>query len=355
MKRMLLLAMSLGLFSVNFAQIIITSAEMPIVGMLPRYTLPDSTQVVDPSSSAGANQTWDYSSLIPQFQRVDTFVTLPSNYASNFPGSTVALVQNGNGAGAAGFTFGKGYRPYKVSSSAFENMGICGKVSGIDMSLVNNPKDEVYHFPLNYADTDSSYSEATLSIPFFLYVRQEQTRQYVVDGWGTLMTPYKTYGCLRVRNEITGYDTVSVPSQSINFGNNRPMSIEYKWLSKNDKVAVFSASGVIFGGQEQIGNIYYRDTVQNVPYVGIENTMQSVKGSIYPNPATEKAVIALEKEIGSEVTWEVFDMTGKLVASEKVSPQQLVELGVGQLPAGIYTVKVSGKGKMFTGKLAVKH
>jgi len=339
----------------GFAQVVISSGDMPVPGLLPRYSI-DSAQSVNPSAITGPNQIWDYSTLVPSFQRVDTFVTPPSTYAANFPGATVAIVRNGNGASAGGFTFNKGYNFYKTSTAGFDNLGTGGNVSGFDLSLYNNPADHVYKFPLNYDDRDTSYSEATLQIPFFLYVHQEQTRIYHVDSWGDLTTPFGTFSTIRVRNELTGYDTISVPSQSINFGNPRPLSIEYKWLTKGEKVPVLSVTGAFFNGVEQMGNAVYRDSLRpNVPMLGIAQNLQPVKGKMYPNPASERVELELQAQLGGKATMNIYDMAGKLMLSETFDGLAPISASVNTLAEGTYLVRVVSEKKVYEGKLTIKH
>lgn len=344
-------------FFVNgFAQVVISETDMPTSGDLPRFSIADSSQVLDPSAITGANQTWNYTTLNASFQRVDTFVTPPSAYASSFPGATVALVRNGNGANVGGFTFNKGYNFYKVSTAGYDNLGSGGDVSGFNMSLYNNPADHVYKFPLNYDDRDTSYSEATLQIPFFLYVHQEQNRIYHVDSWGNLTTPFGTFSTIRVRNEITGYDTVSIPSQNVNFGTPRPLSIDYQWLTKGMKTAVLSATGAMFNGLEQIGSVVYRDSLRpNVPMLGVAQGLQSVKGKMYPNPAAERVELELQAQLGGKATMEIFDMSGKLMLMESFEGTSPISANVHSLAAGNYMVRVTSDKKVFEGKLTVKH
>ena len=84
--------LSLSLFAT--AQITITKNDMPIPGMLPMFSLPDSVTLAQADiTQTGANQTWDFSFLHPEFQRVDTFVSLLDagiTYALSFASASVA-------------------------------------------------------------------------------------------------------------------------------------------------------------------------------------------------------------------------------------------------------------------------
>ncbi len=355
-KIYLFLILAVSILSVN-AQITITSADMPVPGLLPRFTLPDSVSSIGIDyTTNGANANWDYTYLIPEFQRVDTFTTVPFQYQLSFTGATVARplpVGGPGGGGPGGVTIDAGYEFFKNSSSKYERLGYGGTVSGspFPLSLVNSPKDVVYNFPLNYNDKDTSISTAILDITGFAYIEQHQTRINHADGWGTIFTPYKQFQAIRVKTDITGYDSISY--NGMNFAQPRNPSTNYKWLANDEKVPVMQINVVQFFGQENVQSIIYRDTVRNVPYVGITPPAQQIDAKVYPNPAQNKVQINWEASLGKEAKLEVWSVEGKCLMTQLLNNQQQTSLNIEGLEPGLYFVKLSGSNKMFTGTLSV--
>lgn len=94
--------------------------------------------------------------------------------------------------------------------------------------------------------------------------------------------------------------------------------------------------------------------------VGINEQDNNDEGilSLYPNPATEHAVIEFVLNQNSEVNIELYNLIGEKVYSEK---KGLINSGVHNhridahgLPSGIYFVRMQIGGKVFTKKLSVK-
>ena len=350
------------LSTMAFGQISITQNDMPIPGILPLFSLPDSASLAQANvSQTGANYTWDFTFLQPEFQRVDTFVSLLDagiTYALSFASATVAKVipvgNQGGGGGGMNISISSGYDFFKTSSGTYKKLGSGGivSISPLPLSLVNNPVDVVYNFPVSYGDKDTSNSEAILNVPNLVYVRQKQTRINNVDGWGKITTPYKTFDALRVKTKLTGEDSISY--NGFNFIQQRPARTEYKWLANGEKVPVLTinAASPPFGGQEMVNSASYRDTAQNVPYVGIAE-MQPLQTAIYPNPTTDFVQIEWETILGKNATLAIYDYNGRLVHEQKIDNQQQLILDTHTFGAGQYVVLISGEKQHFTGTLSV--
>ncbi len=357
MKKNYLLCVCLFFSGIVNAQITITSAEMPVPGYLPRFTIPDSISTLGIDfTTTGANATWDYTYLQPNVQRVDTFISVPIQYQLSFTGATVArpLPVGGPGGGGmpGGVTIQSGYEFFRKSNSKYERMGYGGTVSGspFPLSLVNNPKDIVYNFPLNFGDQDTSYSTAILDVSGFVYIEQHQTRINHVDGWGSIATPYKQFQALRVRTEITGFD--SIVYSGFNIAQPRNPSVNYKWLANGEKVPVMQINTSEFFGSETPQSIVYRDTIRNVPTLGILPSVQPIGGKLYPNPASSSIQVAWETSIGDAML-EVLTPEGKCVLSVEVNSLRQIFIDVSDLATGIYFVRVFGEGKQFNGTLTI--
>ncbi|WP_326984518.1 T9SS-dependent M36 family metallopeptidase [Chryseobacterium sp. MYb264] len=87
------------------------------------------------------------------------------------------------------------------------------------------------------------------------------------------------------------------------------------------------------------------------------NEVSAVKNtvSIYPNPAKNEFYINFPSKANGKMNVEVYDMSGKLVASEdKVSPDAKTAISTERLNNGVYMVKVKGLGFDATSKLIIK-
>lgn len=73
---------------------------------------------------------------------------------------------------------------------------------------------------------------------------------------------------------------------------------------------------------------------------------------IYPNPAKNEFFIKSAKNILGKVNVQIYDASGKLVSSQKVSASDAVNTQT--LPNGIYVVKVEGLGVQYSSKLMIK-
>jgi hypothetical protein len=78
---------------------------------------------------------------------------------------------------------------------------------------------------------------------------------------------------------------------------------------------------------------------------------------IYPNPASDKATIAITLEEANDVSIELFDLNGNLLKAATYANWlglSTVEMNTNQLNAGIYLVKVTIGGEISTKRLVVQ-
>lgn len=74
--------------------------------------------------------------------------------------------------------------------------------------------------------------------------------------------------------------------------------------------------------------------------------------SIYPNPAKDEFFIKTATSILGKVNVQIYDASGKLVSSQKISSSDAVNTQA--LPNGVYIVKVEGLGVSYSSKLMIK-
>ncbi|MFI5171277.1 MAG: hypothetical protein ACHQFW_02745, partial [Chitinophagales bacterium] len=264
MKRLFTLIITLQSI-VIFAQPTITSSVAGGIGDEFSSTIV-TTDGFDPGTG-GADMTWDFSGISTSGTLAEGSLIDPeeTGHAAEFPGANVASMSL---AGNYGY--------FKLTASEYSLIGYYSAASTI---LYSDP-EEIFIFPLTYgtSNTDGLYSE------FFSGgdIIREGGNVLSADGYGTLKLPSGTYSnVLRVKLEEDYSDTY------VDF----PLALEYNfdtyyWLKEGVLGPLFSYSytEVIAGGPPSVSESYSINN--NVDITSIENNVESILLSMYPNPAT---------------------------------------------------------------------
>jgi hypothetical protein len=192
--------------------------------------------------------------------------------------------------------------------------------------------DEIYQFPLNYGDMDTSTFNFKFSIPGDLFALvQSGTRVNNADGWGTVKTPFGEYkDVLRLKTIVDQIDTFT--SQFGKFPIPRKTVI-YRWLSTSERIPVMEIQGTIAAqtGKFTPTQVRYRDGfIAKLTADDIEEN--SLK--LFPNPGNGVVVISGLKP-GEK--WVIRDVLGKEMSLVRVGD---AGFDSGNLLAGIYYVLV---------------
>jgi PKD repeat protein len=246
------------------AQITITNSHMPNIGDTLRYSTA-ATSGKTPLTKTGANQTWDFTDLTPISQGLDEYVrSSRTPYILNFGFSALGL-KLADTLGAADFQLKNMYNFYKNSSSSFTDVGLGFQFSTFPLPQAgkHSDPDEIYTFPLKYQDKDTTTFKVkvpiTLGIVPLGNFYRSGTRINIVDGWGTISTPYKKdVPCIRVKSIVTEFDSISISTLNLNFGieNSR---VEYKWLSTTEAIPMLLVTGPEIAGNFIASDVRYRD------------------------------------------------------------------------------------------------
>lgn len=246
---------------------------MPASGDTLRYTIAIlDTAVLLNYQNSGANQTWQFGQLVPQRQAVSEFkassqtpYTAIQNRIGEKLSDTIAL---------GGLELYDVYNFYKKSSSEFvmdhRGAGFPTGISFFPVYPIQNSftdKDEIYQFPLNYGDNDTSTFQFIFQSPTVpgvpkAYYQSGGTRINQVDAWGNITTPYGTFQCIRVITDIISYDSISFNNTSFGVSTHRR---EYKWLSNQEKIPVLTVQGAVVADVFAPAIVQYRDSVRDVP------------------------------------------------------------------------------------------
>ncbi len=261
MRKALFASIVLSLTLSSFAQIVISSADMPLVG----DTIQTATDTLTPGftiGSAGVNQTWDFSAATPD--RINTtYVQSPAStpYAANFPTSNRALTQN----------FSE-YVMGRVTAQKYENQGLTGDFlnTGVPLVVQLSPVNDVYRFPTQYGGNYSGTYGFNQTTPYadlppaiqqqiqsqlptgvtLVSVITNYTVNYTdqIDGWGKTITPICTYNSLRQRRVENVHLDVDarvtffgIPS-TVGFIDTLFTTTTYNWLAKETKLPVVTTT-----------------------------------------------------------------------------------------------------------------
>ncbi|MBL7837788.1 MAG: T9SS type A sorting domain-containing protein [Bacteroidetes bacterium] len=266
MKRTLLSVLACISFS-TYAQIQITQANMPSINDTIRYSVAIGSNL--DFVKTGANFHWDYSGLGLASQDIYKFQALTSTpYATlAFTGMPFGAIgyKIADSIGAGQFAFKNLYNFFDKKSTGWRAVGTGYTLSVLPLPAggVYSDPDEVYSFPLNYNDEDSTtFAVTTILGNQFLQLgtlKQKGYRLNFVEGWGTITTPYgSNINCLKIKSVVYEIDSLKISTPAFNVG--IPVTrVEYKWLSTTEKIPVLEVIGTELGGTFTPTQIRYRD------------------------------------------------------------------------------------------------
>ena len=263
MKKLFLLAASVYFTIASFGQITITKSDMPVAKDTARYSTSVTRLNFD---TTGAGIVWDYSSLVANGQGVDSFepaLTISNSYGLYFGFTTDYGVPAANiNLGTATIT--NVYEFYKTSNSALQINAEGGQYNGVTLPSLYTTPDKVYQFPLSYGRIDTSKYDVNVSVIGTGSVHKIGTRINTVDGWGTVITPYDTFQCIRLKSVVTEVDSTTITLLGITFPTTTT-TITYKWLANGVIIPVLEVAGTVRGNTFTPTTEKYRDGVRFIP------------------------------------------------------------------------------------------
>jgi hypothetical protein len=76
----------------------------------------------------------------------------------------------------------------------------------------------------------------------------------------------------------------------------------------------------------------------------INNPEEPFAFRVYPNPADQNLQVEIERALSGQVNVEMTDATGRIVLSDRFAPaSSAISLRIGELAAGVYSVRVTGR------------
>ena len=336
------------------AQISLASSDFESANDTFRVSLADPATAVD-LATTGANTTWDFSSLVPQSQNVDSFLSVSStgtiysiyfiNIAFNTNKANIAK-SGGQIPAIPGLpiTLSDPYQFYFKNASAYKQVGLGITISGIQTPIAFTSQDVLYYFPVDFGDQDSTNSAFSLSVPTVGDYFAQQKRVNTVDGWGTLITPFGTNNVLRVVTRLTGADSIFVSTLGFGISIPRAVTRQYKWLGVNQGIPLLQINTQGTGVNEVITEIRYRDNLTTI--AGLMNQSNFENTLIAPNPSSSDAALVIDSKSSDNITINVFNALGQQVYSinrQIVIGKNKFDLSeLNDFNVGIYTFQIQG-------------
>lgn len=334
MKHYLLLSTLLSGAIIAHSQITITNGDMPKAGDSIRYSidfLPDNV----PYDTSGTGITWDFSLLEPQSQGVYEykFGLFINPVYSGFFGLTSFGLKISDQINLGVVRFDDVYNFYKTTSSAFNAEGFGVEINGVPVPADYSVADKVYQFPLKYGDYDSSNFRLKFKpTPDISFVRKG-TRYNEVEGYGTVITPYGSFECLKVK--VTVKQTDSIATSQVPFPvQNTQTTINYVWLSKQEKIPIVEVFGNVipFVGY-QVTQLRYRDKYRELRPTAVDE-IEGESLSLFPNPFNS----SLNVRLNESADISIWDVSGNCVWQQRQFNGGAINTTL--FLSGLYVVKI---------------
>jgi hypothetical protein len=249
-----LLLLSTGLR--GLPQIIIDQSDMPNPGDTLRVSI--STAIPEDYTKTGMDTTWDFSALFSMNQQLDSFVSkqsTPLPYQFFFP--TANLASPGGVPSFPGLPISSPFTFYEKSAGAYKNLGFAFTINTPGFPLPWTAKydtaDEYYAFPLTISSSWNSTSSVDINIPGLASYYTTRTRTNIVDGWGTVITPWGSFQTIRVKSHLIEFDSIYIDTLGTGIPIVRDIT-QFKWLAKGKGIPVLQINQ-----EGQASTAIYRD------------------------------------------------------------------------------------------------
>lgn len=258
------------------------------------------------------------------------------NYISTLPSKNAYLVYNGDTMD--GSANGYGLNPPSqgvvfLSHKLDQTMEIA--MDNSPRGIPTSPQEFYNYLKHTWRDdkplTDGSNGYNSLRDTFHIYNGDPCT----LNGWTELGSAFPA----GKRTMLGSIGPVSLPAKGY-----LRMDIAFVWARGNN--GQLSSVCDLNSAIDDISSFYKRE-ILNTPKLISESNF-----SIYPNPANNRAVIAINNSLENEFTVEVFDTQGRVVLKESFTTSKF-EINTTKLAQGLYTLKVSDRASVAVKKLLI--
>ncbi|MEX2589888.1 MAG: T9SS type A sorting domain-containing protein [Chitinophagales bacterium] len=241
MRLPLLISLFLFITQIAIGQYVITASDMPEDGDSSRYSSINPLSNIDFESS-GPNYTWDFSDITPVNQGLYEYqnvINISLAYLPTFgPNAFGRKILEEINFGVIGIN--DIYSFYEKNTFEFKSTGRGINIGGVPLGTKHTDSEMIYELPLSYRNTMTDSFELEFpDVGIGVLYSVSGVREYEVDGWGTVITPYDSFQCIRVKATITENDELILSGFPIRLTRIRT---EYTWLSKGEIAPVFEVS-----------------------------------------------------------------------------------------------------------------
>lgn len=232
------------------------------------------------------------------------------------------------------------YFYYQNRSDRYAITGMGASLNSIPLGAQGEPVDVVYELPLNYEDQSTSDSELLFTLPETFTYRLQQSRSNNVDGWGTINIWGQSFDVLRCRTEIEANDSIYINQFGFGFALDRPLSVEYKWLSPNYKVPILQITTT--------GGVVSSVLVADI-YTSVEENETSTF-AMYPNPASDNFRINGDFTPNDLMT--IVNAQGQIVYNGNIPSSRTIDTSA--FANGLYVVSIYGEKETMSKTLIIE-
>ncbi len=249
-KSALIIIVCILFFNKLPAQISLNQTDFPDAGDTLRYSLADPLLIAE-YQETGEDYLWDFSYLEHQSQDLEEYLLVADiddilNLFFGFNAYAVSVfdVFTAETFNPEELGIDDIYRILNKNSNVLSNDGFALITSDFPIPFEYSDIDEMYQFPLSYERHDSTTYFGDIASGDTLYLRRQGSRVNEADGWGTIITPYGEFECLRVKTTLYEDDSLYLESMDEPIVSER-ITKEYKWFAKNEKLPVLEVSVLI--------------------------------------------------------------------------------------------------------------
>jgi hypothetical protein len=262
----------------GFSQISYVSTDFALVNesyVVSRATVLNGFDFV----ATGANSNWNYSALVPNTQETLLWENpnntgyklswcLTNNFLFNcntqFNNNFNLAIKEAQGIQIQGFGLTNAYMHSNLTTANYANKMIGANITvtgtSLPFTVSYTQPDILYQFPMNFNDTYTNptslvFDLNSLGVP--LNYNSTGQRVNIVEGWGSLTTPYGTFpNVLKLKSTLTETITIVVNGQTTT---NTQTTVSYKWFDKAYGIPVLEVSGPEIAGLWTATNATYFD------------------------------------------------------------------------------------------------
>lgn len=312
------------------AQITLTkAANEPVIGDIDNRQAMDTVNAIP--NNSGSGQFWDFTTLITgTASAVANTYTTPSSVPEGtaHPTSTIAR------------TDGTSPAFFKTGTSTFEMMGMT--TFSVALNFTNTAV--VGKWPLAFNDSNNDPVGGTL-VSSFGNGTFSGNVVLTAPGTGTLAVPGRTF--TNVLQVVTYMNINAVVTVSMIPVTATMSAVNYQYYDASQKFPILninksSLSSALLNFDD------IRIDVNNNIYAGINEYTLDNAFVIYPNPASNKVNIQLNKF--NAATIEITNQLGQVVKSLQLESNNMT-MDISDLNSGIYFVKTTAENKISVKKL----